>query len=181
MEKLITQDQVPVVTGGYASNVSFAMAPVAQQRGVPFVVITGSDDAITEKGWSYVFRINPPASEYPKALNSFLQEVVKPRTVAILHENTNFGQSSSKAFVKDCEAMGLKVLMKEGYESGAVDFKPLLTKVKAAAPDLIYMVSYVMDASLLMRQSGTGHQSKLSGAAGPLHPAGFVKTRPAAE
>ncbi|MFZ5587116.1 MAG: ABC transporter substrate-binding protein [Thermodesulfobacteriota bacterium] len=153
IEKLITQDQVAVITGGYASNVTYAMAPVAQQRKVPFVVVTGSDDKITEQKWNYIFRINPPASEYPKALNSFLQEVVKPQSVAILFENTNFGQSSSKAFIKDCEDMGLKVLMKEGYEAGAVDFKPLLVKVKAANPDLIYMVSYVMDAGLLMRQS----------------------------
>ena len=43
--------------------------------------------------------------------------------------------------------------MKEGYEAGAVDFKPLLTKVKAAKPDMVYMISYVMDAALLMRQS----------------------------
>ena len=153
IEKLITQDQVSVVTGGYSSSVTFAMAAVAQQRKVPFVVVTGSDDKITEQKWNYVFRLNPPASEYPKALGSFLQEVVKPQSVVILYENTNFGQSSSKAFVKDCEEMGLKIMMKEGYEAGAVDFKPLLTKVKAANPDLIYMISYVMDASLLMRQA----------------------------
>jgi branched-chain amino acid transport system substrate-binding protein len=153
MEKLITQDKVPVVGGGYSSSVSFAMAAVAQQRKIPFVVNTGSDDKITEQKWDYVFRLNPPASEYPTSVNEFLKEVVKPQTVAILHENTNFGQSSSKSFAEQAEKLGLKVAMKEGYQSGAVDFKPLLVKVKAANPDLVYMVSYVMDAALLMRQS----------------------------
>ena len=43
--------------------------------------------------------------------------------------------------------------MTEGYEAGAVDFKPLLVKVKNKKPDLVYMISYVMDASLLMRQA----------------------------
>ena len=43
-------------------------------------------------------------------------------------------------------------MVKEKYENGAVDFKPILSKVKAAPPDVIYMVSYVMDASLLMKQ-----------------------------
>jgi branched-chain amino acid transport system substrate-binding protein len=129
------------------------MCAVAQQRKVPFLVTTGSADNITEKGWDYVFRINPPVSEYPKALETFLKEVVKPKTVAILHENSLFGQSGSKHFVKQCEAMGVKVLMKEGYEHGAVDFKPLLMKTKAANPDFVYMISYIMDAALLMRQS----------------------------
>ncbi len=153
MEKVITQDKVVVVGGGYASSVTFAMAAVAQQRKVPFVVNTGSDDKITEQGWDHVFRLNPPASEYPTALNSFLGEVVKPKTVAILYEKSNFGQSSSKSFAEQCEKAGYKVVVKEGYDSGAVDFKPLLIKVKSANPDMIYMVSYLMDAALLMRQS----------------------------
>lgn len=153
MEKLISRDKVPVVTGGYSSAVTAATAPVAQQFKVPFVICTGSADDVTEKGYNYVFRINPPASEYPNAVMSFLQSVAKVKTAAILYENTQFGQSSSKAFEKDCQTAGIKVLVKEGYQAGAIDFKPLLTKVKAANPEMIYMVSYVMDASLLMRQS----------------------------
>ncbi|MCX7011692.1 MAG: ABC transporter substrate-binding protein [Candidatus Sumerlaeota bacterium] len=153
MEKLITQNKAIAIGGGYSSSVAFAIAGVAQQRQVPLVVNTGSDDKITEQNWDYVFRINPPASEYPAAVNSFLQEVVKPKTAALLYENTSFGQSSSKSFAEQAEKLGLQIVLKEGYESGAVDFKPLLTKVKAAQPDLVYMVSYLMDAALLIRQS----------------------------
>ncbi|MEJ2716773.1 MAG: ABC transporter substrate-binding protein [Deltaproteobacteria bacterium] len=153
IEKLIAQDKVLVVGGGYSSTVTFAMCQVAQQRKVPFLVNTGSADRITERGWNYVFRLNPPVSEYPKALASFLKEVVKPKTVAILYENSLFGQEGSKKFIPLAKKLGMKVLMREGYESGAVDFKPLLVKTKAAKPDLVYMISYVMDAALLMRQS----------------------------
>lgn len=153
VEKLISKDNVVALTGGYSSSVTYAMCAVAQQRKVPFLVTTGSADKITEQEWDYVFRINPPVSEYPKALNSFLSEIVKPQTLAILHENTLFGQSGAKEFAEQCEKEGLKVLMKEGYEAGAVDFKPLLIKVKSVNPDFVYMISYVMDAALLMRQS----------------------------
>ena len=87
-------------------------------------------------------------------MKTFLKGVAKDvKTVALLYENSAFGQSSSKSFEKDAEELGLKIVVKEGYQAGAIDFKPLLTKVKAANPDMIYMVSYVMDASLLMRQS----------------------------
>ncbi|MDQ7784701.1 MAG: ABC transporter substrate-binding protein [Desulfomonilaceae bacterium] len=153
VEKLISRDKVVMLTGGYSSSVTYAICAVAQQRKTPFLVTTGSADKITEQGWEYVFRLNPPVSEYPKALNAFLQEVVKPQTVAVLHENTLFGQAGSQEFAKQCEETGIKVIVKEGYEHGAVDFKPLLIKVKAAKPDLVYMISYVMDAALLMRQS----------------------------
>jgi branched-chain amino acid transport system substrate-binding protein len=152
-EKLITKDKVIMLGGGYGSSETFAIAGVAQQSRIPFLVNTGSDDKITQSGWDYVFRLNPPVSDYPEGLESFLTEVVKPKTAAILYENTNFGSSGSKEFAKTCESMGIKVLMSEGYESGGVDFKPLLVKVKQAQPDLVYMISYLMDASLLMRQS----------------------------
>jgi len=154
VEKLISREKVSVITGGYSSSVTAAAAPVAQQYKVPFVICTGSADDITEKRYDYVFRINPPASEYAKAVESFLKEVAKDvKTVALLYENSAFGQSSSKSFEEDAKALGLKIVVKEGYQAGAIDFKPVLTKVKAANPDMIYMVSYIMDASLLMRQS----------------------------
>jgi branched-chain amino acid transport system substrate-binding protein len=152
-EKLITKDKVVMLGGGYGSSETFAIAGVAQQNQIPFLVNTGSDDKITTQGWNYIFRLNPPVSEYPQGLESFLQEVVKPQTVAILYENTNFGSSGSKEFQQTCERLGIKVLMSEGYEHGGVDFKPLLIKVKQANPDLVYMISYIMDASLLMNQS----------------------------
>lgn len=152
-EKLITKDKVVMLGGGYGSSETFAIAGVAQQNRIPFLVSTGSDNKITEMKWDYVFRLNQPVGDYPKALESFLTDVVKPQTVAILFENTNFGSSGSKTFQQTCEKLNLKVVMNEGYQSGGVDFKPLLVKVKQANPDVIYMVSYLMDASLLMNQS----------------------------
>jgi len=154
IEKLISQDKVVIIGGGYSSSVTWASVAVAQQRKVPFLVNTGSADKITEQGWDHIFRLNPPVSEYPKGFASFLQSVATDvKSVVILHENSLFGQSGSKKFVKQCEKLGLDVLMKEGYEAGAVDFKPLLVKVKSKKPDLVYMISYIMDAALLIRQS----------------------------
>ncbi|MEN6440658.1 MAG: ABC transporter substrate-binding protein [Syntrophobacter sp.] len=152
-EKLITKDKVVMLGGGYGSSETFAIAGVAQQSRIPFLVSTGSDNKITEMKWDYVFRLNQPVGDYPKALESYLSEVVKPQTAAILYENTNFGSSQSKVFLETCKRLNVKVVMSEGYQSGGVDFKPLLVKIKQANPDLVYMISYLMDASLLMNQS----------------------------
>jgi branched-chain amino acid transport system substrate-binding protein len=153
VEKLITKDKVVMIGGGYSSSVTYAVAGVCQQNQMPFLVNTGSADKITTSGWDYVFRLNPPVSEYAGAIESLLKEVIKPKTVAILHENSLFGTSGAKSFEKTCEAMGYQVLLKEGYEHGGIDFKPVLVKVKELNPDILYMVSYVMDASLLMKQA----------------------------
>jgi len=151
-EKLITRDKVLMLGGGYGSSETFAIAGVAQQNRMPFLVNTGSDNKITERKWDYVFRLNPPVSDYSKGLESFLTDVVKPKTAVILYESTNFGTAGSKEFAEVCKRLGIKLVLSEGYQSGGVDFKPILVKVKQANPDVVYMISYLMDASLLMKQ-----------------------------
>lgn len=153
VEKLISRDKVSVITGGYSSAVTQAATAVAQQFKIPFLVTTGSADDITEKKFENVFRINPPASEYPLGVQSFLKaQGGTVKSAVLLYENTQFGQSSAKEVRDMCKELGINLMLDEGYQAGAVDFKPLLSKVKSKNPDMIYMVSYVMDASLLMRQ-----------------------------
>lgn len=116
------------------------------------MVVTGADDAITQQDYKYVFRMNPPNAYYATGLISFLKEIVKPTSIAILYESSDFGTSGAEDMARQAQKLGIRVLLKEKYEKGSVDFKPLLSKVKLANPDVIYMVSYVMDASLLMKQ-----------------------------
>ena len=151
-EKLIDVKKQPVLFGEYSSACSKAIAPVAEERKIPYMVVTGATDDITQQNYKYVFRMNPTNAYYASGMMSFLKEVVKPTTMAILYESSDFGTSGAEEMVIQCQKTGIKVLIKEKYEKGAVDFRPILSKVKAANPDVIYMVSYVMDASLLMKQ-----------------------------
>jgi len=152
VERLIDVKKQPVIFGEYSSSSSKAVAAVAEERKVPYLVVTGATDDITQQKYKYVFRMNPTNAYYATGFMSFLKEVVKPKTIAILYESSDFGTSGAEDMVKQAQKAGMKVLVKEQYEKGAVDFKPILSKVKAARPDVIYMVSYVMDAALLMRQ-----------------------------
>ena len=77
---------------------------------------------------------------------------MKPKTIAILYESSAFGTSGADAMEKDAKKLGIKVVLKEKFETGAIDFKPLLSKVKAAQPDVVYTVSYANEAQLLMKQ-----------------------------
>ncbi len=152
VERLIDVRKQPVIFGEYSSSSSKAVAAVAEERKVPYMVVTGATDDITQQKYKYVFRMNPTNAYYATGLLSFFKEVVKPQSIAILYESSDFGTSGAEDMVKQAQKVGIKVLVKEQYEKGAVDFKPILSKVKAAKPDVIYMVSYVMDAALLMRQ-----------------------------
>lgn len=169
VEKFITINKYPIVVGEYTSQCSYAVAGVCEKYNVPYLVVTGAADKITQQGWKNVFRMNPPSSLYNMGVFSFFEQVAKPKSIAILYENTDFGSSTSKAMKDWCDGHGVNVVLSEGYSSGSVDFKPILQKVKSLRPDIVYMVSYLMDASLLMRQSkelDINPQAFIGGAAG---------------
>jgi branched-chain amino acid transport system substrate-binding protein len=152
VEKLIDVKKQPVIVGEYTSACAKAVAAVAEERKTPYLVVASADDAITKQNYKYVFRQNQVNDHYADAFVSFLKNVVKPKTMAILYESSAFGTSGSEAMARDAKNMGADVVLNEKFETGAIDFKPLLSKVKAAQPDVIYTVAYANEAQLIMKQ-----------------------------
>ena len=154
-EKLITRDRVVLIGGGFSSSVTWAAISIAQQKKIAFLVNSASADKITEQDWDFIFRLNPPISEYLETLASFTKNVATDiKSVAIVHANSLKSSSDARRFFKKAGALGLKMVTRESFETGADDFRPLLIRVKAKKPDLLYMVTDdVNDAALLTRQS----------------------------
>jgi branched-chain amino acid transport system substrate-binding protein len=153
VEKLIDSKKQPIIVGEYTSSCAKAVASVAEERKTPYLVVASADDDITQKNYKYVFRQNQVNAHYGDAVVDFLKTVVKPKTIAILFESSAFGTSGADAMEKDAASFGAKVVLKEKFETGAIDFKPLLSKVKAAQPDVIYTVAYANEAQLIMKQA----------------------------
>jgi branched-chain amino acid transport system substrate-binding protein len=152
VEKLIDVKKQPIIVGEYTSSCAKAVAAVAEERKTPYLVVASADDDITRQNYKYVFRQNQVNAHYADALVDFLKEVVKPRAVAILYESSAFGTSGANAMEQDAQKLGIAVVLKEKFETGAIDFRPILGKVRAAQPDVIYTVSYANEAQLLMKQ-----------------------------
>jgi branched-chain amino acid transport system substrate-binding protein len=153
VEKLIDSKKQPIIVGEYTSACAKAVASVAEERKTPYIVVASADDDITQKNYKYVFRQNQVNAHYGDAVVDFLKSVVKPKTIAILYESSAFGTSGAEAMAKDASSFGANVVVKEKFETGAIDFKPLLSKVKAAQPDVIYTVAYANEAQLIMKQA----------------------------
>jgi len=155
IQTLIQTDKVLVISGGYSSSATWATSAIAQQRRIPFVVTSAPADKITEQGWEYVFRLNQPLGEHLEALAAFISTTAADiKSVAIVHASSLKSASEARRFFKKAEALGLKMVIKENFTSGAADFRPLLTRVKTKNPDLLYTVTdEVRDAALLTRHS----------------------------
>jgi branched-chain amino acid transport system substrate-binding protein len=169
MEQLATGDEVAVVVGPYTSAAANAVAKLAQQYKTPQIVPAAAKEEITKQGYDFVFRVNAPAHQYAQSLLDAAFGLGKPKTIAFIYESTDFGTSVSAAGKDYASKKGLQVVADEAYQKGAPDYRSTLTKIKAANPDLVFMVSYVADAILLMRQSreiGLKPQAFLGGGAG---------------
>ena len=169
LEQLATGDEVAMVVGPYSSACANAVAKQAQQYKVPLLIPVASKEEITKQGYDWVFRLNAPAHDYANALIDTAMTLGKPGTVAFIYESTDFGSSVSTLGRAYAAKKGLKVVADEAYQKGAPDYRSTLTKIKAQNPDLVFMVSYVADAILLMRQSrevGLKPQAFLGGGAG---------------
>jgi branched-chain amino acid transport system substrate-binding protein len=152
VEKLIDVKKQPLIVGEYTSACAKAVAAVAEERKTPYLIVASADDDITRQNYQYVFRQNEVNDHYADALVSFLREVVKPKSMAILYESSAFGTSGAAAMERDAGKMGAKVVLKEKFETGSIDFRPILGNVRQAQPDVVYAVSYANEAQLLMKQ-----------------------------
>ncbi len=152
-QKLFEDKEIILLTGEYSSSNTYPIAALAEKQKIPFLISCAAADNMTQSGWKYIFRMVQPASEFDTGLQDFFLKAAKIKNMVILYENTLFGTSTSKAMKEWAESNNVKVLIYEAYEAGLVDFKPLLFKVKAANPDALYVISYLMDATLIARQT----------------------------
>ncbi len=153
VEKLATRDNVAGIVGAYTSAVTSAVAKAAERYKVPLVNPVASKEDITRQGYKWVYRVSATTGDYASILLDMALALGKPKTIAILGENTDFGVSGSKSARAYAEKKGIKVVFEEQYSKGSPDYRSTLVKVKGTSPDLVFMVSYVADAILLMRQS----------------------------
>lgn len=152
-EKLATRDNVAGVVGPYTSACANAVASQADKYKVPQLIPAAAKEEITQKGFKYVFRLNAPADVYSSVIMDAIMTKDKPKTIAYIYANTDFGISTVKTAQGYATKLGIKEVANEKYQKGAPDFRSTLSKIKSLNPDLIFMVSYEVDAITLMRQS----------------------------
>jgi len=139
MEKLITQDGVVAVGGGYHSSVGVASKDVANARGIPVVFAETWNDTITGDKQKYIFRIAPLSSWASGVIWQFAAQAPGVKKVAIVTENTDYGIPAAK----ECEVgLGTNGIdsVTFGVDIGTQDFAGIVERVKAENPDYIIVL-----------------------------------------
>ena len=72
-------------------------------------------------------------------------------TVALIYENTDWGQSSAKIWKDSCKKYGMKIVLDEAYPHGSTDLTPVVIKLKKSKPDAVLNSSYISDIILFVK------------------------------
>ena len=169
-DKLVAAKPVMLV-GGYASDPTYVMAELAQKKDLPFLICTASADKITQKGWKNIYRLNPPVSEYTKGLEDFWIKIYKPKSMAIVYENSMFGTSGAIRMIEFCQEKAIEIRKEIDYDRTMATapgyIRSLLAPLTEDPPDVIFMIAYLNDAVALVKQiRELNINSLLCGAAG---------------
>jgi len=154
-EKLIRKGVVAII-GAYQSSVTYTTTAVTEKNKVPYLVPIAVADDITERGFKYTFRSHGNASGISRDCIKFIQYLNKITgknydKLAILYEDTIYGQSTAKAARKYAEEAKIKIVADLPYPHNAADLTATITKLKYAEPNYVIAPSYVNDAILILK------------------------------
>ncbi len=157
-ERLISEG-AQLLVGAFDSGQSTAIAQVAEQRGIPFVINIAAAPPITEQGYKFVFRNFPTApmilgDAFANQLEVFQATGVSPKSAVFMHVNDTFGQAMQKGFtgVMSNFTMPYKVLQTIAYDPAARDLSVEVAKARASGAEALIMVSRLNDAILITRE-----------------------------
>ena len=157
-EKLIGEG-AQLLVGAFDSGQSSAIAQVAEQKGIPYVINIAAAPPITEQGYKFVFRNFPTAGmiltdAFKNQKEVFALTGAAPKSVAFMHVNDTFGTAMAKgtgALMPKFD-MPYKVAETISYDPAARDLSVEIAKAKASGAEALLVVSRLNDAILLTRE-----------------------------
>jgi branched-chain amino acid transport system substrate-binding protein len=150
--RLITEEKVVALNGAYQSGITLTASAAAEKYGIPF--LTGDSVAanLTERGFKWFFRTTPIASDFARIYMGFLKDMkqkgAKTDTIAIVHENTEYGTSVASVVTSIFKENGLNISQDIPYSANSTDVQSQVLQLKDKKPDVVIFVSYTADAIL---------------------------------
>ncbi len=152
-------DGAQLLVGAFDSGQSSAIAQVAEQKGIPFVINIAAAPDITEQGYKFVFRNFPIAPRilgdaFGNQLELFSITGASPKSAVFLHVNDTFGTAMAGGIGKVAPKFDLpyKIVDTIAYDPATKDLSVEVAKAKATGAEVLLVVSRLNDAILMTRE-----------------------------
>ena len=166
-EKLAMDRAVLGVVGPMNSSTVEAALPTYQRAGLAIISQSATKPSLTETGYKVMHRICPRDDAQGPASAKFIVEVLKAKNVYIIDDKTAYGQGLSDEVEAALKAAGVKPVRSQITLEDR-DFSPILTRVRAAKPDLLYLglANPAQAASIIKQAAGLGISVRFMGGDG---------------
>jgi branched-chain amino acid transport system substrate-binding protein len=142
----------PAVVGPILGTQMLALLPLAQERKVPLLTISGTT-RLGEMGNPYFFRFFPSDATVKVAHARYVVEKLKARHVAIIYQSTAYGQSGREQLVKSFKELGAQIVLEESVSPTANDLTYALQRARAARADVLVFHLHAASTVLAVRQA----------------------------
>ena len=153
--RLITEEKVVALTGAYQSGITLTASAIAEKYGIPFLNGELVAANLTERGFKWFFRTTPIATDFAKIYFDFLKDMkatgAKTDSVALVHDNTEYGTSVATVITSVAKEKGLSAPIDVAYTANTTDVQAQVLQLKEKKPDVVIMITYTSDAILFAK------------------------------
>jgi len=118
------------------------------------ITTAASKPSLTEQGYKHFFRVNARNDAHGPNCALFMKNYLRAKRVAILNEKVAYCENLASETIKALKKLGITDIMQDTIVGGSKDFSPVLTKVKAFKPDVLFFIATAApDQAIGVRQA----------------------------
>jgi len=146
-------EKVVFVAGHFCSGSSIPASKVYTEEGILQISPASTNPKLTDEGGPNVFRVCGRDDQQGTVAGNYLAKHFKGKKIAIIHDKTAYGKGLADETRKQLNKMKVKEAMYEAYTAGEKDYSALVSKMKGAGIDVVYVGGYHTEAGLMIRQA----------------------------
>jgi len=154
LERAATSGQPLAAVASIFGPQILAMLPLAERYKLPLITISGTAK-VTELGNPFVFRFFPADSLVKLAQARYAVDALGKKRPALVYQTTAYGQSGEAVLKPALAKLGAPLVFAEGIDLAVKDMLPVLTRAKAAAPDVLLLQLHAGPTALLVREAAS--------------------------
>ena len=176
-ERVLSQNKLAGAYGLALSPLTTAALPAFVKHHVPVVTPAISDALVTPNNGGYLFQIAPKGTAFGNQEVEFLRFLndkykMGITKAAILYVNNPYGTATEKGIEQLAQKAGLEIVLNSAYPENITDASPLVSKIQQSGAQVLFPISYITDASLILTalRSADSHVLVIGGGAGFIWP-----------
>ncbi len=146
-------EKVALVAGHYCSGSSIPASQVYAESNLVQISPASTNPALTDnRAGPNIYRVCGRDDQQGSVAGKYLAKHFGDKNIAIIDDKTAYGKGLAEEVRKTLNADGKQEVLAESYTAGEKDYSALVSKLKQADVDVLFIGGYHTEAGLIARQ-----------------------------